>query len=58
MDDSKLGSLPFHPSVVVVGIPECWLDARRVAQLLRPQPANDNGRGNAVAASSRAASRV
>ena len=37
------------PSIVVVGIPECWVDARRVARLLRWQPANDNDCGNVVA---------
>jgi hypothetical protein len=33
------------PSVVVLGIPECWIDARRIAALLRQAPANDNRRG-------------
>jgi hypothetical protein len=29
-------------SIVVVGVPDCWVDARRLAQLLRRAPANDN----------------
>lgn len=33
-----------RPLIVVVGIPDCWLDPRRIARLLRRQPANDNGR--------------
>jgi hypothetical protein len=49
MDNSKPLSLCACPSVVVVGIPECWVDARRVARLLRWQPANDNERRYVVA---------
>ena len=49
MDNSKLLSLCACPAVVVVGIPECWVDARRVTRLLRWQPANDNERRYVVA---------
>jgi len=49
MDSSKLLSPCALPSIVVVGIPECWVDAGRVARLLRRQPANDNGCRDVVA---------
>jgi hypothetical protein len=49
MDSRKPLSLCACPSVVVVGVPECWVDARRVARLLRWQPANDNERRYVVA---------
>ena len=49
MDSRKPLSLCACPSVVVVGVPECWVDTRRVARLLRWQPANDNERRHVVA---------
>ena len=49
MGRSNLLSPFVLPSIVVVGIPECWVDARRVARLLRWQPANDNDCRNVVA---------
>jgi hypothetical protein len=33
-----------RPSVVVAGVPDCWIDAQRLNQWLRRSPANDNGR--------------
>lgn len=33
-----------RPTVLVAGIPDCWVDVRRVNELLRRSPANDNGR--------------
>jgi hypothetical protein len=42
MDDALL--LVCAPAlVVVVGVPECWVDARRLARCLRRAAANDNG---------------
>lgn len=35
-----------RPSVVVAGIPDCWVDARRLNQWLHRSPANDNGRAS------------
>ena len=35
-----------RPSVLVAGIPDCWVDTRRVNHLLRRSPANDNGRAS------------
>lgn len=40
------------PSLVVVGVPDCWVDARRLAQSLRRAAANDNDRGDVVMRSS------
>ena len=37
------------PSLVVVGVPDCWVDARRLAQSLRRSPANDNDRHDLLA---------
>jgi hypothetical protein len=33
-----------RPSVLVVGVPDCWVDPRRLNLWLRRSPANDNGR--------------
>lgn len=44
MNASHLLPVVLRASIVVVGIPECWVDVRRVAELVRRQPANDNGR--------------
>lgn len=33
-----------HPWVMVAGVPDCWVDPRRLNQWLRRSPANDNGR--------------
>jgi hypothetical protein len=44
MDRTTLPSPLVRPSIVVAGIPECWVDAGRIARLLRSPPANDNGR--------------
>ena len=42
MDDALL--LVCAPALVVgVGVPECWVDARRLARCLRRAAANDNG---------------
>lgn len=37
------------PSLVVVGVPDCWVDARSLAQSLQRAPANDNDRRALVA---------
>ena len=37
-----------RPSVIVAGVPDCWVDARRLAQWLRRSPANDDGRRDVV----------
>jgi hypothetical protein len=37
------------PSVVVVGVPDCWVDARRLARLLKRAAANDNHRRDPLA---------
>jgi len=49
VDDIKLLSDSPRPCVVVVGVPQCWVDVSRVAQLLARPPSNDNGH-HAVAA--------
>ena len=41
MDDALL-LLCAPASVVNIGVPECWVDARRVARWLRRDAANDN----------------
>jgi len=33
-----------RPSVLVAGVPDCWVDARRLNLWLRRSPANDNAR--------------
>jgi len=33
-----------RPSIIVVGVPDCWVDSHRLNQWLRRSPANDNGR--------------
>jgi hypothetical protein len=40
------------PSVVVAGVPDCWVDTRRLNQWLRRSPANDNGRAGTISSSS------
>jgi hypothetical protein len=37
------------PSLVVVGVPDCWVDERRLARSLQRAPANDNDRRDLVA---------
>lgn len=43
MDDIKLLSTSSRPCLVVVGVPQCWIDVRRVARRLVRFVANDNG---------------